>query len=329
MKKQSIFKLFAAVLCAAVLGTGVGCASNSATNRTTAVEENVSVVKDQLKQPDYNHVAESVSSEPDFEENEIDFSQTQSEQAKPKQTTKKPVQSKPTPAKKDKQLTKIVRHAGEGMQEQYLFSYDSQGRLSTMVRENNTDNNKQTTTFTYDKNDNLIWAVTGSPVNQIKPGENSGYKYEYNSKGQLIAEASWEGGIYEIKHEYDANGRRVRSVGREAGYTQTFEYVYNQSGQMIKSTCNGQTEEGSSYQTIANYDYSYNLFTIIDFVENIEYRHVELSVLPNFDAMEQETLYLHYPQFLADADGYLAKIMDPVDSSVYEFYYNGQKANPV
>ena len=321
MKKQTIFKLFAVVLCAAVLGTGVGCTSNSATNRTTTVEANVPVVKDQLKQPDYNQVAESFSSEPDFEENEIDFSQTQSKQAKPKQTSKNPVQSKPTSAKKEKQLTKIVRHVGEGMQEQYLFSYDSQGRLSTMVRENTEYDYKSTITFTYDQNGNLIWAVNGLPVNQIKSCENSGYKYEYNSKGQLIAETTWEGGVYEIKHEYDANGRRVRSVGKEDGWIDTYEYDYNQSGQMIKSTRTYQDGTGSSSQDTSHYDYSYKPFTMINFVN--------CNLFIGSDALLQDCLYLDEPHFFLDADGYLAKIMDSYDGSVYEFYYNGQKANPV
>ena len=52
------------------------------------------------------------------------------------------------------------------------YQYDRKGQLVSIDDQ----------VLTYDEKGNLLWQVTGSPVDQVKPGHNSGVRYQYDDR---------------------------------------------------------------------------------------------------------------------------------------------------
>lgn len=260
-------------------------------------------------------------------------------------------------------LTQMKRYDKNGvLTYDCIYEYNALGQLTGTRHRYSSDEEYQkdniTLTYTYDSAGRLLWAIHGEPIATYAPGYNSGARYTYNNKGQLVNEIFWEGGAVEEDHEYDLSGKRTKTF-YNADFEQGEEkYIYSESGRLERVdvsvysdsdkrkvaytypcyiTCDEQgrviqeRKETVEMPSVTTYDYSYLPFVVVhtEWDAYSDSDHIELRTENDLPLI---TVNLSNPTFYADDSGYLAKIVDKPSYSdainTYEFYYDGELALP-
>lgn len=226
------------------------------------------------------------------------------------------------------------------------YVYDDKGRLVRIEKPE--DGYVFIDEYVYNENGQLIRSSDQSD------GGWSENTYEYDSEGRLIKEVS----EYEVytdvtKYAYDSNGLLVETqIVRDFGdsfpenYTSTYEY--DSERRVTKIVTEGSSDiqiETYTYDSVGrkktytmednwstvreSYNYEYAPFVIVNRSEKRQWGEHDFIEADLYDDAGRwlSALSLVNPEFLVDADGYLAKVVD--ESSIYEFYYDGQLAQPL
>jgi YD repeat-containing protein len=113
------------------------------------------------------------------------------------------------------QLIKVTLPEVNGQKPVYEYTYDAQGNQLTIK-----DPNGHITYFTYDLN--------GNQLTRTLPDGNSTETFEYDSKGRLLKETSFEGVI--TTYQYDNYDRLESKTFTQNGKSETWTYVYDEFG---------------------------------------------------------------------------------------------------
>lgn len=245
----------------------------------------------------------------------------------------------------EKQLTQINEYDGAGnLQGKMCIYYNGIGQKTSVVRDDIDYGRKSTDTYVYDDKGRLI-------EYHLSGGEYSEF-YTYNSSNQLIEADMTYGWEW---YEYDSQGRLSTIKGSfNDDYITTNHY--DDSGKLIYATTEYTEYEGNTYSETTTYEYDSNNRLVLETSEN-DYLHTShhydyafanlvlceyainderSEVTANYTDAYGNNVELSFrnPQFYADSDGYLAKVVDTyttngkAQTTIYEFYYDGEIAVP-
>lgn len=250
-----------------------------------------------------------------------------------------------------KLLTQINQYDGVGnLESEQQIHYNEKGLVTNIEYKSYGEYGYESeTVLTYDTDGRLISRLSG---------DFAGVEYTYNDEGQIVRIVSWEGGGGEELFEYDSEGKIIQKTETHDVGTNITEYIYNANG-VLSSTvtvCNEdgidpwsetttytydsenrlvcEVCEGVYCKTSNQYDYSFVNFILNEYFINDERCEISANYCDASGSYACK-LFLTNPQFYADADGYLAKIVDThsaygeVETDIYEFYYDGVLSVPL
>jgi RHS repeat-associated protein len=153
------------------------------------------------------------------------------------------------------QLIKVTLLQVNGESPIYEYTYDAQGNQLTIK-----DPNGNVTSFTYD--------VNGNQLTRTLPDNDSIETFEYDSRGRVVRETSFEGVV--TTYKYDAYDRlESKTFLNKDGITETWTYTYdalgrvseiNQNGRITKTTYDAQGRTASIETPEGKITYTYNEF---------------------------------------------------------------------
>ena len=143
--------------------------------------------------------------------------------------------------KEKQKLTKVECYDGTGkLLWTKQYEYNNKGLVSGFGGQ----------VLTYDNKGNLLWQVSGEPYDQVKPGFNTGVRYQYNAQGQLVNMYKWEGGATETTYEYDSSGKLIRSYDKNDFLNTECAYYYDAKGYLVKTETTGAYTTGEKYYEV-------------------------------------------------------------------------------
>lgn len=245
-----------------------------------------------------------------------------------------------------KKLTQINIYDADGnLQVEYKRYYNENGMLTSEV-----NNNSEFSTYVYDSKGYLIeYHQKGSMYDNYFTYNEKGQKikadlcygmayYEYDSVGRLCkTREEWDTGTDVTVYVYDTEGKLIGAeitCTEENGpksdeWVDTVTYTYDSENRLIQELC-----EGEHVKTSNRYDYTFVNLVIDEYLINDERSGVFVHY---YDVGGNDTcgLSLSNPRFYADAEGYLAKVVDTytsygkIETTIYEFYYDDVLAVPL
>ena len=245
-----------------------------------------------------------------------------------------------------RKLTQINVYDADGnLQVERKKYYNENGMLTGEV-----NNNSEFSTYVYDSQGRLIeYHQKGSMYDNYFTYNEKGQKikadlcygmayYEYDSVGRLCkTREEWDTGTDVTVYVYDTEGKLIGAeitCTEENGpksdeWVDTVTYTYDSENRLIQELC-----EGEYVKTSNRYDYTFVNLVIDEYLINDERSGVFVHY---YDVGGNDTcgLSLSNPRFYADAEGYLAKVVDTytsygkIETTIYEFYYDDVLAVPL
>lgn len=240
-----------------------------------------------------------------------------------------------------KVLSKVNVYDQGDLTEEYRLFYDNDGLLRKAIWSHTSPSSgfpdpiAFTFTFTYDLCGRLL-------TSRISTFDVPTSELFYNGNGVLQREITCEGGMTDTEYQYDSQGNLICSVMDTGFSTETTEYFYNDSQQMIKTVSTNReydstyfsTEEciytydlqgrlatevlsNSDYTIPASYSYDYPPFTVKQCNGSMMY----LSLCDS-NGRSVWSLYMGESQLSNNADGLLAHAEDISSGYQYDFIYD-------
>ena len=231
----------------------------------------------------------------------------------------------------EKKLTGIIVYWGDGSTEVCDVLYNEKGQVTSFANLH----------YQYDLAGRLVKVTVYD--RQYKDMANGKSLFTYNENGQLIEEYHQGGGEGRFLHEYDSEGRKIKTTVLLDGLKEEEVFAHDSLGRPVSSviTCTGgYGDEIETWTETAEYfwneqgrpaDGIYHYKSIVIYKDCIYPAGVFYATSPNAAMYSHYDHYLIFstpdPEIIADEDGYVMKIIGEKGKISFEFVYDSVSGN--